>query len=124
VRIFEAMRKSSTDAIPTRPKWARWRVNGNGILFAPERVNAKEPSMGAQLALINPAPAATTRADDIALQLRIRAEFAEMPGLKLTLPQASRLFHVESVRCQRLLGALVATGILKVSGDTFVRPAA
>ena len=31
---------------------------------------------------------------DSDLAVRIRAEFAEMPGLKLTLPQASRLFNV------------------------------
>jgi hypothetical protein len=78
--------------------------------------------MGAQIAVTSLAPAGATKADDIALELRIRAEFAEMPGLKLTLPQASRLFHLETVRCKRVLGALVDTGLLRVSGDTFIRP--
>jgi len=59
--------------------------------------------------------------DDAALLLRIRAEFTEMPGLKLTLPQASRLFQLERARCQMMLSSLVATGQLARRGDTFVR---
>jgi hypothetical protein len=69
--------------------------------------------------------AAPTRAvcqEDRALQFRIRAEFAEMPGLKLTLPQASRLFHLEAARCERVLTYLVDTGQLVVRGNTFVQP--
>jgi hypothetical protein len=58
---------------------------------------------------------------DSDLQVRIEAEFAEMPGMKLTLPQASRLFHVESVRCERALARLVAAGALSVSQGCFVR---
>ena len=59
--------------------------------------------------------------DDMALQLRIRAEFAEMPGLNLTLSQASRLFHVQEVRCKQVLAALVETGYLAMRDKTFVR---
>lgn len=58
--------------------------------------------------------------DDSAL-FRIRAEFAEMPGLKLTLAQAVRLFQLERSRCQQVLGALVDSGQLVVRGDTFLR---
>ena len=54
------------------------------------------------------------------LHVRIRAEFAEMPGLKLTLPQAARLFNLEKDRCERVLGRLVEAGALAVSGQTFV----
>ena len=55
------------------------------------------------------------------LQFRIRAEFKEMPGLKLTLPQASRLFHVEAATCQRVLARLVAAGTLSMDQGSFVR---
>jgi hypothetical protein len=58
---------------------------------------------------------------DSDLQFRITAEFAEMPGMNLTLPQASRLFHVETVRCERVLARLVAAGALAVSQGRFVR---
>lgn len=55
------------------------------------------------------------------LHVRIRAEFAEMPGLKLTLPQASRLFNIDAVRCGRALDQLVASGSLSIARGAFVR---
>jgi hypothetical protein len=58
---------------------------------------------------------------DSDLAIRIRAEFAEMPGLKLTLLQASRLFSIERVRCQRILDGLVMHGDLSTSGGSFLR---
>ena len=58
---------------------------------------------------------------DSDLAIRIQAEFAEMPGLKLTLLQASRLFNVERNRCQRILEALVTHGDLSTSGESFLR---
>ena len=54
------------------------------------------------------------------LGVRIRAEFAEMPGLKLTLPQASRLFNLDPRKCERVLGALVDGGALSISQGAFV----
>jgi hypothetical protein len=54
------------------------------------------------------------------LQRRIRAEFEEMPGLNLTLPQALRLFDNNAERCQRALWQLVAAGVLGVDEGTFV----
>jgi hypothetical protein len=54
------------------------------------------------------------------LGVRIRAEFAEMPGLKLTLPQASRLFNLDLRKCERVLGALVDGGALSISQGAFV----
>jgi hypothetical protein len=59
--------------------------------------------------------------DNSALLYRIRAEFAEMPGLKLTVPQASRLFQLEMVRCQQVLASLVDKGQLVLRGNTFLR---
>jgi hypothetical protein len=53
---------------------------------------------------------------------RIQAEFREMPGLKLTLPQASRLFSIEPTRCERVLGALVHAGHLATIGNAFASP--
>jgi hypothetical protein len=50
---------------------------------------------------------------------RIRAEFHEMPGLTLTLPQAARLFSIDIARCERMLNALVDDGCLVTNGRTF-----
>lgn len=51
---------------------------------------------------------------------RIHAEYEEMPGLKLTLAQASRLFNLEPVRCAQALDALVANGLLRTDGRAFL----
>ena len=59
--------------------------------------------------------------DDPHLQSRIFTEFGEMPGLKLTLRQASRLFAVEATRCERVLRGLVAAGSLCQEGELFTR---
>jgi hypothetical protein len=61
---------------------------------------------------------------DDALHHRIRSEFAEMPGLRLTLRQASRLFDIEPTHCLDVLTGLVADGILAVSYGVFVRAGA
>jgi hypothetical protein len=50
---------------------------------------------------------------------RVQAEFREMPGLTLTLPQASRLFSIERASCERILGALVHAGHLSTNGKAF-----
>jgi len=54
-----------------------------------------------------------TTADD-ALQRRVRAEFSEMPGLRLTLEQAVRLWGVDRQVCGGLLNALVASHFLEI----------
>jgi hypothetical protein len=59
--------------------------------------------------------------DNSAVLHRIWAEFVEMPGLTLTVPQASRLFQLEMVRCQQVLMSLVDTGQLALRGNTFLR---
>lgn len=63
----------------------------------------------------------TSRENDGELHARIRAEFAEMPGLKLTLPQASRLFNLEAGHCWEVLDGLVRAGHLASDGKAFVR---
>ena len=58
--------------------------------------------------------------DDYTLQLRVLAEFRDMPGLRLTLPQAARLFDIEPARCGRMLAALVDSGCLAIDGSVFL----
>ena len=58
--------------------------------------------------------------DDEQLCARIQAEYREMPGLRLTLPQAARLFSIEPARCERVLSVLVEAGHLSTTGMAFV----
>ena len=57
--------------------------------------------------------------DDLHLLRRIEAEFREMPGLTLTLPQAARLFSLDSRECERVLQALVRGGQLRFHNGSF-----
>jgi len=53
---------------------------------------------------------------------RIRAEYQEMPGLKLTPAQAQRLLGLDRQLCDVLLVELVLTGFLSQTSDgAFVR---
>jgi hypothetical protein len=65
-------------------------------------------------------PIPSPHRDDGDLFVRIEAEFREMPGLRLTLPQAARLFNIERNRCDEILHALVRAGRLAAEGKTFV----
>ena len=57
-----------------------------------------------------------------AIARRIAAEFREMPGLVLTIAQASRLLGVDVPACQRILAALEREGLLRRGpGDTYAR---
>ena len=47
-----------------------------------------------------------------ALVQRVRGEYREMPGLRLTFAQACRLWHMDAVSCQAVLTRLVHDGIL------------
>ena len=53
----------------------------------------------------------------VALLTRIRAEYLEMPGLRLTIPQAQRLCGVEGASCKTALDALVAERFLCLRPD-------
>jgi DNA-binding IclR family transcriptional regulator len=44
---------------------------------------------------------------------RVLAEFEEMPGLMLTVPQASRLFGLEPAFCRVVLDSLVDSAYLR-----------
>ena len=65
-------------------------------------------------------PDATTRVEP-QLYARIEAEYREMPGLTLTLPQAARLFNLEPARCERVLDALVHAGLLERYAGMYAR---
>ena len=52
---------------------------------------------------------------------RVRGEFNEMPGLQLTLAQASRLWNTDLTVSQRVLDGLVETSFLRRSGARYVR---
>lgn len=44
---------------------------------------------------------------------RIRAEFLEMPGLRLTLTQASRLWGLDERACRHVIDVLVGSSFLR-----------
>lgn len=48
---------------------------------------------------------------------RIRAEFLEMPGMRLTMQQVQRLCGIESTLCQIVLDSLVEEKFLSVKPD-------
>jgi hypothetical protein len=53
---------------------------------------------------------------------RLRAEFLEMPGLRLNVKQVQRLCGVDAVLCQDVLDALVDMKFLRVNQDgTYAR---
>ena len=47
----------------------------------------------------------------------VRGEFDEMPGLRLTRPQAQRLWALDPVTCDTVLDALVDAGFLRCSRE-------
>jgi uncharacterized protein YbaP (TraB family) len=49
---------------------------------------------------------------DVAVRRRAEAEYREMPGLKLTPQQASRLWHLDAAATARLLQSMVDAGVL------------
>jgi len=53
---------------------------------------------------------------------RIRSEFTEMPGMRLTFAQVRRLSSLSDAECGRVLGRLVDEGVLtQRSDDRFCR---
>jgi hypothetical protein len=53
----------------------------------------------------------------IDLHWRIRGEYLEMPGLRLSIEQASRLWALERAACQGVLDALVGADFLRRDRD-------
>jgi Fic family protein len=48
---------------------------------------------------------------------RIRSEFSEMPGLKLTSAQAQRLWAIDPPTCERVINSLTESGFLVRTRD-------
>lgn len=72
----------------------------------------------------NPDASAHDPADETftAALRRAKAEFLEMPGLRLTLAQAQRLWALDRTLCDAVLAALVETRFLVQSRNaSFIR---
>ena len=78
-----------------------------GVMTLPVRVSRTGPA---------PAP-------EVAAAMRqIETEYREMPGLKLTLDQAKRLWSLDHATCTAALRALMTRGFLRrTSRATYVR---
>jgi len=48
---------------------------------------------------------------------RVRSEFLEMPGLRLTLAQATRMWGLEAAACQQVVDALIGCAFLRWTPD-------
>jgi hypothetical protein len=71
-----------------------------------------------QAAAIPPARSMTTLQTDMTDLLRlVRAEFREMPGLRLTHRQAQRLWNLDSVTCEAILESLESARFLRRTSD-------
>ena len=67
-------------------------------------------------------PCTTARMEFHSLLQRVRSEFTEMPGLRLTPAQAGRLLGLDALSCQQVLNALVQSAFLRWTPDgTVVR---
>lgn len=49
----------------------------------------------------------------IAIVERVRGEFLEMPGLRLTVPQAARLWRLDVPACEEVLDVLIKASFLR-----------
>ena len=76
---------------------------------------------GTHLAMADVCPPIDLR-DTQDVLLRVHGEYLEMPGLRLTLAQAQRLWGLDAMACQSVLNALVETKFLRRAADgRFVR---
>jgi hypothetical protein len=60
-------------------------------------------------------PARVRPAND--LLRRIQGEFLEMPGLRLTEPQARRLWNLDAISCSTVVSMLLDAGFLFKTSD-------
>jgi hypothetical protein len=49
------------------------------------------------------------------LMERVQAEYVEMPGLSVTLPQAQRLWAVDQRTCAEVFSRLIRSGTLRMT---------
>jgi hypothetical protein len=59
--------------------------------------------------------------EHIELRNRVCSEYLEMPGLKLSVPQACRLWNTDPVSSQDVLSELVEAAFLRRRGDFYLR---
>jgi hypothetical protein len=74
------------------------------------------------MSLLPPAIAKRERRDLVrreAVVRRIVAEFQDMPGLVLSLKQASRFLGVDQAACARILATLTQAGVLRRSPSEY-----
>jgi hypothetical protein len=70
----------------------------------------------------NPHPSPRDTAVPDALERRVRGEYLEMPGLRLTTAQAARLWDMDPAVCDAILTSLCDNGFLvHGQGNTFAR---
>ena len=55
-------------------------------------------------------------ASEDALLRRVRGEYREMPGMRLTFDQAMRLWNMDRQVCATVLNSLVASRYLQIDG--------
>jgi hypothetical protein len=60
---------------------------------------------------------ATFSSLDDALVRRVRSEFREIPGLRLTVAQAQRLWGLDRETCEAVLSRLTETHVIAQSAD-------
>jgi hypothetical protein len=95
----------------------------------PAAASARTPSKSGGMAVarlmamssLTERPMAERYISDAEIVSRIRSEYEEMPGMRLTLPQAARLFDLDMTRCARVLDTLVTNGVLWTNGREFLR---
>lgn len=68
--------------------------------------------MTPQTATIDPPPAVRVSRSPLSLSRRVRAEYEEMPGLRLTVAQAARLWSLTASESMRVLSELAGSGFL------------
>lgn len=66
-------------------------------------------------------PARDQREFDVDLLARVYSEYVEMPGLQLTVRQASRLWNLNLSTSELVLERLVDAAFLRRDGDRYVR---
>jgi hypothetical protein len=71
---------------------------------------------------VRESPSAASDVAIRALMQQVWAEYAEMPGLSLTLPQAQRLWTADRPTCEEAFRRLIADRVLRrTSTGRFVR---
>ena len=90
---------------------------------APSLHDVKGRPLGMSLPPAGPARSQKYERRDLASReavvRRIVAEFQDMPGLVLSLKQASRFLGVDQAACARILTALTQAGVLRRSASEY-----